>query len=247
MHLKKHTFSATFANGNQGRGRDRSSERSTPADCPPNHMKTKHQIPLALLVGVLVAGCATSNFRKADTTSTTLHDAALRIDHTLAPLDLVAAALSDLVNHPEADRAPQFSKFSTAVTDFEAQVGRLAAQADGMQANNAAYLKQWEAELATIENADIQQRSQERKVEVANRMKRVRQNYLRASMKLSPFLSDLRDLRTALSTDLTAGGVDSIRGLEKKVTAEAKELRASLIELSVDFKSLGISLSPLTT
>lgn len=209
-------------------------------------MNSHLRLPVVFLVGVLFAGCTTSNFRKASSTSSTLRDAALNIDNTLAPLDAVNVALYDLVNNPEANRTPQFTKFSAAVSNLESHAERLSEQAKEMRADNLAYLDQWEEELATIKNDGIQNRSEERKDEVAARMKKVRENYLRTAAELSPFLVNLRDLRTALSTDLTAGGIESISGLEKRVTFDAEQIRSSLIDLSVDFKSLGVSLSPKT-
>lgn len=211
-----------------------------------NPMNSHLRLPVVFLVGVLFVGCTTPNFRKASSTSSTLRDAALNIDNTLAPLDAVNVALYDLVNNPEANRTSQFTKFSAAVSDLESQAERLGKQAKEMRADNLAYLEQWDEELATIKNDDIQNRSEERKDEVAARMKKVRENYLRTAAELSPFLVNLRDLRTALSTDLTAGGIESISGLEKRVTFDAEQLRSSLIDLSVDFKSLGVSLSPKT-
>ena len=209
-------------------------------------MNSKFRISSLILAGVLFFGCATSNYQKAGDTSMSLRDTAQSIDKTLVPLDAVTLALSDLIYLPKGDRAQQFRVFSRSLDALEARATEMGTLATTLQASGAEYLKQWDEELAMIENDDIQNRSEDRKNVVAARMKTVRENYLRTNAKLSPFLSNLRDLRTALATDLTAGGIDSIRGLEKTVTTDANQLRTSLTQLSADFRSLGVSLSSKT-
>jgi hypothetical protein len=59
-------------------------------------------------------------------------------------------------------------------------------------------------------------------------------------------MSDIKDIRTALSTDLTAGGLASVKGLASQANDAAKPLRESLIRLSAEFRKLGVSISTTT-
>jgi hypothetical protein len=47
-----------------------------------------------------------------------------------------------------------------------------------------------------------------------------------------------------LATDLTAGGLASVKGLASNANDKVLPLRESLISLSTEFKNLGVSLSP---
>jgi hypothetical protein len=58
-----------------------------------------------------------------------------------------------------------------------------------------------------------------------------------------PFMSRLTDVRTALTTDLTSGGLNSIRSAADQARSDAAPLREALRQLSADFKYLGLSLS----
>lgn len=205
-------------------------------------------IPLAVLAGVLLlhAGCASSGYHKAAKTSTSLQDTARGIDHALVPLDHVVATLADLVNNPQKDITPQFKKYSAAVTKLESLADDVRDHATAMRGQGVAYFKNWDLELAKIQNEDIHSRSLDRKNAVAAQFERVRVSYAKTSTEFAPFMSDLKDIRRALATDLTAGGIASVKGLSGTANEKLLPLRESLIGLSSDFKSLGVSLSSKT-
>lgn len=210
------------------------------------NMKTLISLVALAAGGVLISGCASSGYEKAGSTSTSLQEAAQGIDNALVPLDDVVAALSDLVKNPGPDLTPQFQKYSSAVSKLESLENEVSSRAAAMQAQGAAYFQKWNEELAKIQNDDIQTRSLERKNAVAARFERVRASYVETTADFAPFMSDLKDIRTALATDLTAGGLASVRGLASKADDKALPLRKSLMRLSAEFKNLGLSLSAAT-
>jgi hypothetical protein len=78
---------------------------------------------------------------------------------------------------------------------------------------------------------------------VAARFDRVRASYALTKDAFVPFMSRLSDVRTALATDLTSGGLAAVRSTSAQAERDATPLREALRELSQDFKALGISLS----
>lgn len=208
----------------------------------------KTLIPLTALATslLLFAGCASSGYQKAGKTSTSLQETAQGIDHALVPLDHVVATLADLVNNPNPDITPQFKKYSAAVTRLESLADDVRDHATAMRGQGAAYFKNWDLELAKIQNEDIHSRSLDRKNAVAAQFERVRISYAKTSTEFAPFMSDLKDIRTALATDLTAGGIASVKGLSGTANEKLLPLRESLIGLSSDFKSLGVAMSTAT-
>jgi hypothetical protein len=209
----------------------------------------KPLIPLTALAAslLLFAGCASSGYQKAGKTSASLQETARDIDHALVPLDNVVATLADLVNNPQPDITPQFKKYSAAVTRLESLADDVSDHASAMRAQGTAYFKNWDLELAKIQNEDIHSRSLDRKNAVAAQFERVRISYAKTTTEFAPFMSDLKDIRTALATDLTAGGIASIKSLSGTANEKVLPLRESLIGLSTDFRSLGIAMSPVTS
>jgi hypothetical protein len=207
-------------------------------------MKTLISLVSLAAFGVLVAGCVSSGYEKAGNTSTSLREEAQSIDNALGPLDAVVTALSDLVTNPAPDITPQFKKFSAAVSDLESLANEVSSRDAAMREQGAAYFQKWDEELPKIQNDDIQTRSLDRKNTVAARFEKVRLSYARTTANFAPFMSDLKDIRRALATDLTAGGLASVKGLASNANDKVLPLRESLISLSTEFKNLGVSLSP---
>jgi len=209
-------------------------------------MKTLTPLIVLAAAVVLIAGCASSGYKKAGSTSTSLREAAQGIDKSNAQLDVVLAALSDLVNNPGADIKPQFKKFSSAMSKLESLANEVSGHAAAMQEQGAAYFQKWDEELAKIQNEDIHTRSLDRKNDVAARFDKVRASYVQTKTDFVPFRSDLKDIRTALATDLTADGLASVKGVVNKANKDVSPLHESLDRLAADFKDLGISLSAST-
>ncbi len=190
-----------------------------------------------------IAGCASSGYNQAGDTSNSLQKAARAIDKGDTQIDTVLLALSDLVNNPGPNLKPQFDKYDTAVGKLESLAKEVDHDTTKMRTEGAAYFQNWDAELAKIHNEDIRSRSAERRTAVNERFDKVRVSYVRAQNSFEPFLSDLKDIRTALKTDLTAGGVYAVRSTANKAKTDVNPLRDSLRLLSADFKELGVSLS----
>jgi len=196
----------------------------------------------ALALAALVAGCATKGYEKADNTGAYLEATAQRIDRGVAQIDTATAALKDLVENPQPDMKAQFKTYSAAVANLESLTKDVGSRAAKVQQMGTNYLKKWDANLATIQNEDIRKQSAERKEAVMTKFESMKSSYNDTRKAFSPLLADLRDIRTALSTDLTAAGVDAIRKSMTGVNKHAEDVRKSLAELSTQFKEFGQSL-----
>lgn len=199
-------------------------------------------------VVVALAGFATgctssSNYSKAGEVSSSLHQGALSIDEDQAQVDAALIALADLVNNPGADLKPQFQQFELSVDKLvvlSTEVNRVSA---AMQAQGASYLAQWDTDSATIQDEGIRAKSIARKNVVAANLERVRVSHAQTQAAFEPFISRLTDVRTALATDLTTGGIASVKRAANDAEAEAAPVREALRELSIDFSGLSASLA----
>ena len=211
-------------------------------------MKLKPSLSASLAAAVLLmTGCAsTTGYDKAADTSTSLEKTAQNIHKGNGQIDAVLFALSSLVNSPAADIKPQFDKFNTAVEKLESLSNDVNTQAASMQTQGADYFRSWDTELAKIQNEDIRSRSSDRKNAVAARFDKVRVSYVQTKAAFIPFMSDLKDIRTALATDLTADGIASVKSFANKANKNSTPLRESLTDLEADFKALGVALSSAT-
>jgi Protein of unknown function (DUF2959) len=207
-------------------------------------MKTKYYLSASITALALVlGGCASTGYEKAGHTTASIEKTAREIHKGNGQIDAVLFALSSMVNNPEADIKPQFAKFDAALGKLESLATDVSEQNAAMQAQGAAYFRNWDAELAKIQNEDIRSRSAERKGVVAARFEKMRVSYVNTKATFQPFLSDLKDIRTSLATDLTTAGVASIKSTANNAQRNVTPLRESMSELEADFKALGVSLS----
>ena len=207
-------------------------------------MKTITLLCSFIVISALVSGCGTRGYNRADTAASSIQRASLRIDKGASQVEIALATLTDLVDNPAADLKPQFIRFNASVNDLESLSKDVAGKSATMQNKGSAYFQKWDEELARIQTEDIRSRSAARKTEVMQGFERVQANYQNTSVTLAPFLARLGDIRTALSTDLTPAGLDSIRGSVGSAKMEGASVQQSLRSLAADFKNLGVSLSP---
>jgi hypothetical protein len=112
-----------------------------------------------------------------------------------------------------------------------------------MRLEGLAYFQKWNEERAEIQDGPLRIRSFDRKIAVGTQFEDVRSSYAKSKTEFDPFMSDLKDIRTALGTDLTPGGLDSIRSLANKANSTGRPLRESLVLLSEQLKMFGADLS----
>ena len=204
-------------------------------------MKTFSQIAVPALAALLFAGCTSANYQKGSAAGAGLQDSANRMHQGAVKIDTTLTNLNDMVSNP-GDLASQFKKYTASVAELEASAKNVQSKVASMRGKGNEYFKGWDTQTAQIKNDDIKQHSAARKAEVQKKFTDIRTNYTRASEQFKPFLSDLKDIQAALATDLTVGGVNSIKGAAEKVNKDSVPLKATIEELAAQFKDLGAAM-----
>jgi len=203
------------------------------------------QTSVAVLVATL-AGCASSdNYKKGDTAGTGLKEAASAIAAGEIKIQGALTALTNLVSSQQGDLVPKFEKFNTAVTDLQSTAQEVKDRVAAMRQAGNEYFKQWDQQAAAIKNEDIKGRSEARKQEMQAKFDAVKRSYAEVQIAFGPFNRDLKDIQTALGTDLTAGGLNAIKGVAEKANQNGQVLKTSVAQLSAHFKDLGVAMSAL--
>lgn len=189
-----------------------------------------------------LAGCASGNYQKGSAAGAGLQASATKITEGMTKIDAATTSLNDLVNNP-GDLAAQFKTFSASVSSLESASKEVQGKVKAMREEGNAYFAAWDQETATIHNEDIKNRSAERKAEMQQKFMDIKRSYVEAQDQFKPFLSNMMDIQTALSTDLTPGGVDAIKNTATKVIQEGSSLKATLTKLSEQFRDVGAAMS----
>jgi len=198
----------------------------------------------AVLATGFITGCASDNYHKGAGTATALRHSSDLITQGGAQIDVSLAALNDLVSHPQPDLRKQFDVFVNSVDNLGSTAKEVTESTEAMKVQGASYFAGWDHEIALMQNEDIRNRSEARRIEVAAQFDRISRQYDAASIAFQPYMSDLRDVQKYLSTDLTAGGLTAIKEIAIRTTDDAAPLKDTLARLSEQFKGLGTAMSP---
>jgi chromosome segregation ATPase len=204
-------------------------------------MKALIQLVMAAGLTMMMAGCKSSNYEQGAAAGAGLQESADKMGQGNAKIDAALAALNDLVNKP-GDLPTQFKTYSTAVSDLESTAKDVQSKVASMRGKGDAYFTAWDQQTAQIQNEDIKNRSAARKEEMMKRFSDIKTNYTQASETFKPFMQDLKDIQTALATDLTPGGVSAIKGAADKANKDAVPVKDSLNKLVGQFKDLGVAM-----
>ena len=199
---------------------------------------------LAASLAVL-AGCVSHSYDKGATTSTALQSSANAVAETSARVNDVLAALNNLTFKSQGDLRDQYDAFVSASKNLDKANVNLDAKVVQMRAAAAAFKDNWSSQMTNIQSADLRQRSNERMNEVTTKLKDVDASYEGVKSSFKPFTSDVKDIQTYLGTDLTAGGLNTIKVIVAKTKVDAVPLRDSIKKLQASFSDLSAALSPM--
>lgn len=206
-------------------------------------MKTTKTLLVVLAMTALITGCATNGYQKAVSTAASLQRTADRVDRGVAQIDSAVAALSQLVDAPSTNLQTQFKAFDASVSGVESFARELASRSASVQQQGSAYFQKWDEELTAIRDEAIRNRSAERKASVMKEFDRMKTSSDESRASLTAFIASLKDIRTAIGTDLTPNGLASIRSAVNKAKDRGAAMRQSLTDLAAQFKNLSTSLS----
>jgi seryl-tRNA synthetase len=201
-------------------------------------------LALTVLLAVM-AGCVSKSYDKGAATSSALQSSANAVAETSTRVTDVLAALNNLIFKSEGDLRNQFDAFVSAIGKLDKASDNLDSKVAEMQAKASVYFESWSNQLAAIQSEELRKRSIERRDEVTAKLADVNTSYQGVKNSLKPFMSDVRDIQTYLGTDLTVGGLATVKDIVAKTKVDAVPLRDSIKKLQASFSDLSAALSPI--
>jgi len=188
---------------------------------------------LALAASWLV-GCTSTGYQKGDVAAMSMQKAATEVQVEGTAMNQTIAALQDLVQQPNGDLRPAFKRFSKSLDRLITTAHHTEATSQRVREKNAAYFQAWDRQLQTIDYQHIRELSEARKSEVTNRIAAVNQRYEESKAAMQPLISYLQDIRGALSTDLTPGGLEALKGIVQNANDSAVKVQTALDALTAE-------------
>jgi hypothetical protein len=194
---------------------------------------------------VVLAGCVSKSFDKGAATSTALQGAANAVSQTSTSLYGMLGAMNNLTFKSQGDLRDQYDAFVAAAKDLDKSMANLDTKVIELQVKADVYFNDWTNQTSAIQSEELRKRSAERKAEVSSKLDEVTASYQALKGSFKPFTSDIKDIETYLGTDLTAGGLATIKDVVAKTKVDAVPLRDAIKQLQTSFSSLGAALSPI--
>lgn len=180
-----------------------------------------------VMVLVILAGCA-KTFKEGSQTAASIQNVEQEARLGKEQVNSTVAALEDMFSNHQGDLKEQFKTYSKSIDKLESQAKRVRKQVDTMASQKAAYLQQWETQMATIESKTIRQTAEQRRKSVEEMFSNVQREMDAAGKVFDPFMSKLNDIRTAMNMDLNRNGLNAMRPVADQAQADAKVINARL-------------------
>jgi len=194
---------------------------------------------------MLITGCGTtSGYQQADKTGAGVAEfrqevlnGKKAIDNTMKALDQVAATAN---LNPRA----AFQQYSQSLANLESVAEKARKRSADMKAQGQAYFAEWEKQMAEVKNPEIRNLAMQQKAKLQATFDSIKKYAEPLKAQFDPWLSDLKDLRTYLSNDLTISGVDAAKSLFAKTQAEGIEVQKSMDALVAELNTVAATLTP---
>ena len=172
----------------------------------PSHMN-KHILPLLGLVTLLASATQASQEQLAASIKEARGEAARASEQLKTTLDTLTA----LTKQKEGDLRPAFTAFTAQIPQTQADAKWTRACVDWMEGDGQRYFDGWQKTIDGIANESLRKKAQKRLETVRKSYDKVGVSLKSAGEKFQPFLSDLADVQKTLASDLTAGGIKSVK------------------------------------
>jgi len=197
-----------------------------------------------LALALVLTGCVSKSYDKGSATATALQTSADAAAQTSTRVTDVLGALNTLTFKAQGDLRTQYDAFVGATTGLNSAMETLNGSVAELHAKADVYFENWTNQTALIQNESLRQNSAVRKADVSGKLEEVLADYARFKTAFKPFNSDLADIRTYLGTDLTTGGLATIKEVVQKTKVDALPLRDAIKDLQASFSSLSTAISP---
>lgn len=194
----------------------------------------KNYYPIAILlfaVTITLSACSTSRMQKSQEVQSTMQSVDNDIKLIIVQLVAIGASLDELTKPGQADVKKALNVYSDNVSKIEKMEKTFSKDADKMDKSGKAYFESWHKEKNQYDNSEIQQRSDERRAALGKIYDRIAQNNVGVKEAFRIYVSDVNEINSFISNDLTSKGISSIASLSDKTVENGRQLKSALSDL----------------
>ncbi len=168
---------------------------------------------LFILSVISIVGCSSTGIKRSEKATTTMQTMDDDIKSVGVQLDATGASLDELTKSGQSDVKKAFNLYTDNVSKIE-KIEKIeksfAKHADEMQARGKDYFEEWQKDGDKYKNSQIQQLSEQRRIELSEIYGKIAQNSIGVKEAFKAYVSDVKEIQNYLSNDLTPKGIDAI-------------------------------------
>ena len=188
-------------------------------------------LAIAITGAIGLAGCATTGMERSTKAQTSMTEMDSTIKLLLVQLDATGASLREIVKPDNSDVEKAFRLYTENVKKMEQMEKNFTRHADEMNARGKDYFKEWQKDGDKYKNQRIQQLSEQRRFELSRIYGEIASNSIGVKEGLNSYVSDLKEIQTYLSNDLTPKGIEAIAPLAREVARKGSQLKYELKDI----------------
>lgn len=182
-----------------------------------------------LIIAVLgLAGCASTSMQRSQDTRTTMETMENDIKSASLQLDATGGSLDNLMRSGQTDVKQAFNTYKDNVAKMVAMQKTFAKHAEQMKAKGKDYFDEWKKEGSEYKNPEIQRLSNERRAALGEVYGKIAKNSIGVSEAFRTYVSDVTEIQTYLSNDLTPKGITAIGPTSTKVVNDGEDLKQAI-------------------
>jgi len=178
--------------------------------------------------GISVVGCASTGIQRSNEAATTMQTMDNAIKLIVVQLDATGASLDELTKPGQSDVKKAFELYTGNLSEVEKMEKDFVRHADEMAARGTEYFEEWQKEGNEYKNPQIQQLSEQRRLELGEIYGRIAQNSVGAKDDFKAYVSKAKEIQIYLSNDLTSKGIASIAPIAGKTVSDGENLKYAI-------------------
>ncbi|MDR2876494.1 MAG: hypothetical protein LBV36_00400 [Chromatiales bacterium] len=189
--------------------------------------RTLTHIAFSAALTVLIPACASIPQPEKQLTSN-MSQVYTNLQDTVVQVDVVDASIDTLITPNQEPLPSSFKRYSDRVGEMEKLGTKLEKNANAMRSQGASYFSGWQSDESTVSNSQVLGISASRQAEQRKAFMEVSKNSNEVNRVLQTYLSDLRDIETYLSNDLTPAGVKAITPVAEQAKKDGAALQEAI-------------------
>ena len=170
-------------------------------------------------------GCATTGNQRSADASNTMKAVEQDYMDTLTQIDVTNSSLQSLIEPGQPDEMKAYHQYSDNVYKMRDLGKRLLERAEQMNSQQKNYFAEWRMQGNTYTDPQIEALSEQRRADLGEVFANISVASVGVKGSLKAYISDNKQIKTYLSTDLTPKGVDAITPTVQQAIADGANLK----------------------